>query len=407
MKKKLNIIISNSPLFNGNKGCVALTYSTILLLDDILKEKKIEHTFFLPDSGAHWDNKEHEITIWDVSFSYISCARPSLKGVKNLMRAIVKPKKFLKSRKIYKKADFLLDIGQGDSFADIYGEGRFSMIDRQYRLARKYHIPYCILPQTIGPFKSPEVKKMARKTLEAAKCVMTRDAQSLCFAKEIAPAVKMDEFIDMAFFLPYKKVVFDSNYIHVGLNISALLWNGGYTGRNQFDLVDDYKKLVRLIVDYFLSQNGVKLHLISHVLSSEADVENDYQIASALYNDVNNPNLILAPFFMDPICAKNYISGLDFFSGSRMHATIAAFSSGVPVVPLAYSRKFNGLFEDTLQYAYVGNLLCENNDAVLKKVKDSYEQRLCLKQLIDGTNEGVVAEKKEKLKQKLIDFLGI
>ena len=32
-----------------------------------------------------------------------------------------------------------------------------------------------------------------------------------------------------------------------------------------------------------------------------------------------------------------------------MHACIAAFSSGVPVVPVAYSRKFNGLF-GTLNY---------------------------------------------------------
>ena len=30
--------------------------------------------------------------------------------------------------------------------------------------------------------------------------------------------------------------------------------------------------------------------------------------------------------------------------GARMHACIAAFSSGVPVVPMAYSRKFEGLF---------------------------------------------------------------
>ena len=34
-----------------------------------------------------------------------------------------------------------------------------------------------------------------------------------------------------------------------------------------------------------------------------------------------------------------------------MHATIGAISSGVPVIPVAYSRKFNGLY-DTLQYPF-------------------------------------------------------
>jgi polysaccharide pyruvyl transferase WcaK-like protein len=34
-----------------------------------------------------------------------------------------------------------------------------------------------------------------------------------------------------------------------------------------------------------------------------------------------------------------------------MHSTIGAFSAGVPVIPVAYSRKFNGLF-NTLEYPY-------------------------------------------------------
>ena len=37
-----------------------------------------------------------------------------------------------------------------------------------------------------------------------------------------------------------------------------------------------------------------------------------------------------------------------------MHACIAAFSAGVPVVPMAYSRKFNGLF-GTLGYKRVAD----------------------------------------------------
>ena len=42
---------------------------------------------------------------------------------------------------------------------------------------------------------------------------------------------------------------------------------------------------------------------------------------------------------------------MTLFTGARMHATIGAISSGVPVIPVAYSRKFNGLY-DTLQYPF-------------------------------------------------------
>ena len=43
---------------------------------------------------------------------------------------------------------------------------------------------------------------------------------------------------------------------------------------------------------------------------------------------------------------------MDFFAGARMHSTIAAFSTGVPVVPIAYSRKFTGLYH-SLGYDYI------------------------------------------------------
>ena len=53
---------------------------------------------------------------------------------------------------------------------------------------------------------------------------------------------------------------------------------------------------------------------------------------------------ILAPKFTNPIEAKNYICHMDLFIGARMHATIGSFSSGVPTIPIAYSRKFEGVF---------------------------------------------------------------
>src|SRR3546814_3106421 len=46
------------------------------------------------------------------------------------------------------------------------------------------------------------------------------------------------------------------------------------------------------------------------------------------------------------------MSSLDYLVAGRMHACIAAFSSGTPVMPVAYSRKFSGLF-GTLGYDFL------------------------------------------------------
>ena len=72
--------------------------------------------------------------------------------------------------------------------------------------------------------------------------------------------------------------------------------------------------------------------------------------------------------------AKSYISRMDLVIGSRMHATIAAFSVGAPTIPVAYSRKFEGMF-GSLGYPAVVDLSSldseEAVDRVLEHVRDA------------------------------------
>jgi polysaccharide pyruvyl transferase WcaK-like protein len=271
----------------------------------------------------------------------------------------------------------------------------------------KYKKAYCILPQTIGPFKDAKIRSLALKAIAKASCVMVRDKQSLDFVKRELPDKPVSEIIDVAFFMPYKKKSFDDKYVHVGLNISGLLWHGGYTQDNQFGLVSDYQSVIRDIIDYFLSLENVKLHLISHVVAENRIIENDYAVAYDLCEEYSHPNLILSPMFLDAIAAKGYISGMDFFMGARMHATIAAFSSNVPVYPMAYSRKFNGLFVDTLQYDYIGDMKVQSASDMLSDIKNAFVNRSVLKSLISNRMSTIVEDRRNLLVKELEKFLGL
>lgn len=404
--KNLNIIIANAPVCNGNRGCVALSISSMFIIDDILSSKNISYKFYLPQSG-HTEYKEYEIKIGNKILKYTAIPDISNTSLKSKIKNIIRFRQFLHVAKIYKDADYIFDIGQGDSFADIYGKRRFDWIFAQYKLGKKYNKPYCILPQTIGPFNDKKIEKQAIKGIEWAKCVMVRDKQSFDYVKEMLPNKDVYEFIDVAFFMPYVKKVFDSSFIHVGLNISALLWHGGYTRDNQFGLKCDYQKLIKDIIKYFLDLNNVKLHLIPHVVSGERSVENDYAISYDLYEEFNHPNLILVPLFLDPVIAKGYIAGMNFFMGARMHSTIAAFSSGVPVVPMAYSRKFNGLFSETLDYQHIVDMKNEDNDSTLYKIKENFQHRNELKDLITKRQNTVVKERHDLLWREIDNFLAV
>jgi polysaccharide pyruvyl transferase WcaK-like protein len=262
-----------------------------------------------------------------------------------------------------------------------------------------------LLPQTIGPFNDRKTRNKAIKTINKCDVVLARDKQSYDFLKENTAQKNIDEIIDVAFFMPYKKKHFSKDFIHAGVNISALLWHGGYTRDNQFGLKDDYRVLVRRIIDYLLAIPSIKIHIVAHVVDNTYNVENDYAVSYHLTEEYNNENIVLAPLFLSPILAKNYIAGLDFFAGARMHAAIAAFSSGVPVYPMAYSRKFNGLFLDTLTYPYMGDMKTQDNDEILAEIKNAFSKRDELKNIIQDRMNGVVAEREELLKKHLIEFL--
>lgn len=402
MKKNIKtIILANAPIRSGNKGCVALCYSVLHLVDYILSQRGIEYRLYLTESKEK--EGKHSINICGKSIQYESIAHPMQNSWINTVKHI---KKNFRLYKIFKQADCIMDIGQGDSFADIYGAKRFDKIDRIHRTARFLSRPYILLPQTIGPFTNPAIRQKAIKSIVRATLVMTRDGQSLDYVKELAgDNSHVKEFIDVAFFLPYTKMDFDKDFVHVGLNISGLLWNGGYTRDNQFGLKTDYQQAIRKVLDWFLSMNNVKVHLISHVATGRRNVENDYEVAFDLWKTMHHDRLVLAPLFFSPIDAKSYIAGMDFFMGARMHATIAAFSAGVPVVPMAYSRKFNGLFIDTLSYSHLIDLKEDEGTAILTKVKEAFSHREDLQREIADRMNTTVATQKDNLINELTAYL--
>ena len=322
-----------------------------------------------------------------------------------LIKKLVKKVLFRrKTRNEFKEADYILNIGQGDSFSDIYGEKHFHHINLASKLSQYYNKPYCILPQTIGPFTKPEVEASAVKSIQKAKIVMARDKQSFDYTKKIAHTANIKEYIDVAFFLPYSTIKHSEGKIHVGLNVSALLWNGGYTKNNQFSLNCDYQTLIRSIIEYFLSINNAIIHLVAHVVEPDPKIENDYEVVYNIWREYNDERVVLAPFALSPVDIKSYIAGLDFFMGARMHATIAAFSTGVPVVPMAYSRKFNGLFNDTLSYNHVIDMKLTSGVDALNTIKDAFIHREDLKKEIKVQDSTTVKERGILLREDLKSF---
>lgn len=244
------------------------------------------------------------------------------------------------------RMDCVLDIGAGDSFTDIYPLRRFTWIILGKVIALMRGVPLIFSPQTIGPFVGETAVKramngLARWTMRRARAVVVRDTRSAVEVRRVVPGVEPVEAVDVAFALPWTAPPPHAGRPRIGLNISGLLWRGGYTGKGEFGLGFDYRALMTATIEALLARGDVTVELICHVNGSGGP-DDDGTCADEIV--ARWPALVRVPDFASPSAAKSHIAGLDMLVGARMHACIAAFSSGVPVVPVSYSRKFEGLF---------------------------------------------------------------
>ncbi|MEM6594567.1 MAG: polysaccharide pyruvyl transferase family protein [Pseudomonadota bacterium] len=275
--------------------------------------------------------------------------------------------------KYMRAADLVIDIGAGDSFADIYGPKRLRRMMWLKLVCLGSGTPLVHAPQTYGPFTSRVSKFLAKHILNRSELIFARDVASAVHLRALGLKREVLVGSDVALRLPGVPRVMHSDRPRVGLNISGLLLAGGYTGRNQFGMDVDYEALCAELIERFLAHpDQPEVHLIPHVISPDIAVEDD---VSAIHQFAERyPQVICAPAFKTPSEAKGYIAQMSFFSGARMHACIAAFSSGVAVVPLAYSRKFAGLF-GALGYGHVADCCAHSQGEIVDRVMNGYNHR--------------------------------
>lgn len=279
------------------------------------------------------------------------------------------------------KLDCVLDIGAGDSFTDIYDPKRFAYLWLTKELAFLRGKPLVMSPQTIGPFSRQPYKALAAHAMRKAFAVVARDPESMAAIGELAPGARRVQSVDVAFRLPFDPPAPRSgDVLEVGVNVSGLLFNGGYGGANEYGLEVDYADLMRRFIAEQVAKPNVRVHLVPHVFSERLPVDDDARVADQLALEF--PQAVRAPNFASPSAAKSYIAGLDFLVAGRMHACIAAYSAGVPVVPVAYSRKFSGLFGGVLNYPHQIPVKGLNTEQALERLRSCLADREGLRRSI-------------------------
>lgn len=382
---KILVGLFGSALSSVNYGCTALALTQINLIQDIAKDqgKQVEYWVFSDETEDTILKTRKLLNIDDIHSKYVIRLKTGFSGFKRLRADI-------------NACDLIIDITYGDSFSDIYGKKFFFLYSLPKYYAIKSGRPFVLAPQTIGPFYSSLAKKVARWIINRTDYIFTRDLLSLECVKELSPSSDPKITSDLAMNLPFSRInrTTTKNCIQVGLNVSSMLWTKEGEKSN-ITLKLSYRELTYRLLDY-LRDNYYETHLIAHVYENGEFTE--YGLAKQL-NEEYPDSTILAPSFSDPIEAKSYMSKLDVMIGSRMHATIGAFSAGVPVIPMAYSRKFEGLYS-TIGYDYIIDCNRETVETALEKVQEYLKNLSYLK-----TARDIAYEKALSLNQNYFNAL--
>ena len=97
------------------------------------------------------------------------------------------------------------------------------------------------------------------------------------------------------------------------------------------------------MMQWILENTDCSIALIPHVVWEDND---DRTVLKELYNKFKKSGRVVLIDDCNCMRLKGYLSRCRFFVGARTHATIAAYSTGVPTLVVGYSIKSRGIAKD-------------------------------------------------------------
>lgn len=371
-------------LHSGNLGLQALTHANIALVDEVAAALGIAVSYTVFAGGSL--NQVH------------LAGEPPV--VRLTTAAIISPWRLWRH---LRRLDCVLDIGEGDGFTDIYGPKRLARQVLTKIVTRSARRPLMLSPQTIGPFSTAPARFAAGWVLRGAQMIVVRDDLSARQVRRLIEGGDPISAIDVAFAAsPPPTHPKTPGRLNIALNVSGLL----YTNAGDFKssgLGYNYKEFIQLLITYLTSRTEFVVHIIVHVTGDPGNTDSDEFVSDDLVR--THPDIKRIPNFGSPEEARLFLSQMDVLVSSRMHACIAAYSIGIPIIPVSYSVKFSGTF-DTLNYPWYIPSKGVSTEAAIAFVCQALADLPALSRSIaDG--QDIVSERIELYRGALRSFLGL
>lgn len=337
----------------GNRGCEALIRS----VSGLIRQRYSHARFVTPSIAPELDaNQWKEAALEGIDFVQAP-PFPAYLRWWNRARRVLPPLEKMSRPTHRLPTSFEVEMARSDMVIMTGGDN----ISLDYDLASLYDIagyvdnakrlgkPAVLWGASVGPFsRKPHVEAFMRQHLADYAAITVRETETAKYLRGIG-IENVIEVTDPAFTMLPEPFVVDGILPEapeglVGINVSPLVRNFRVNEASRTQLDNDVATFVRELVE-----RGYGVVLLPHVGPLDGSSWNsDHHYLAGLMQKygLDHPRIRLAPATLNAAQLKYLISQFRFFIGARTHATIAAFSTGVPTLSIAYSIKAKGINRD-------------------------------------------------------------
>ncbi len=374
-----------------NKGCEAILRGTIKIIRHYFDNPKFIVLSFY-SSNEEFKKQvlaEPDESIVDKKTFIFNKSKPA--RLLNRLRFSVQNEKN-RAYTIYKEILPYLDLEStcavlslgGDNYSLDYRKPKyFTDLDNLVLTKNK---PMMIWGASVGPFsKLPHYEEYMQKHLKRITGIFARESVTVEYLSSIGITKNVYRVADPAFLLDAiepSRDKFDKKILDgaIGINFSSLMAKF-LTNNNLKKWTQDCAEIIKKI----MFETGRPIYLIPHVVVQGS---NDHTFFKRILSLIDAPKdmLILLPANLSAGETKWIISRMFVFLGARTHSVIAALSSAVPVLSLAYSIKGIGInrdFYDNDNFSLGKDQITP--DIIVRKIKELIKEREGIKEQINAT----------------------